>query len=112
MVNKQNEQRAETESAEQWSPDLASRLAMEEGIAKLAEAHWLVITALRRQYLVEHKLPVMKLVCHELDLVEGCVSKLFKNPAVAWRIAGLPEPGEEVRAYLETAEVTDRDKLE
>jgi hypothetical protein len=46
----------------------------------------------------------MKLVCHELGLDDGCVSKLFGNPEKAWKVAGLPDYGEEFEAYVETSE--------
>jgi hypothetical protein len=39
-------------------------------------------------------------VCRELDLTEDCVHRLFGGPVEAWKIAGLPDPGEEARAYM------------
>lgn len=29
-----------------------------------------------------------------------CLHQLFRSPRQAWRIAGLPNPGEEAKAYL------------
>ena len=29
-----------------------------------------------------------------------CVDKLFHSQREAWRVAGLPDPGEEARAYM------------
>lgn len=38
------------------------------------------------------------------DPAEHCVKQLFGGPLEAWRIAGLPDPGEEARAYMANME--------
>ncbi len=90
---------------EEWSPSVAQKLADQEHLGPLSDEHWRVINYLREHYLRNKTLPVMKLVCHELDLEEGCVGRLFSNPEVAWRVAGLPDPGEEAKAYMESSEI-------
>lgn len=40
----------------------------------------------------------------ELDLVANCVHRLFGGPLEAWKVAGLPDPGEEARTYMENLE--------
>jgi tRNA 2-thiouridine synthesizing protein E len=47
----------------------------------------------------------MRQICREAGLSEHCVSELFIDPRLAWRIAGLPNPGEEAKVYLETSEL-------
>jgi tRNA 2-thiouridine synthesizing protein E len=49
----------------------------------------------------------MRRICAEAGLEQHCVSDLLDNPQLAWRIAGLPNPGEEALAYMETAELPD-----
>lgn len=104
-VESQTERAQFLDKPERWTPALARKLAVQEGIGVLKENHWAVIDYLRRHYLERKTLPVMKLVCHELELKEGCISALFKNPEIAWRLAGLPDPGEEAKSYMETSEV-------
>lgn len=100
------------EDPQDWNEELAIKWAREEGVNELTDRHWKVLHELRRHYLPEKNLPVMKVVCHDLGLEEGCISKLFINPEVAWRIAGLPDPGEEAKAYLQTSEVTHKSKVD
>lgn len=88
----------------EWNRDLARRLAAEAGVGELQEPHWNIIEYLRHHYLENKTLPVMKHVCRELMLEEGCVSRYFLNPEIAWHVAGLPDPGEEAKAYMDAAE--------
>ncbi|MGD2161383.1 MAG: TusE/DsrC/DsvC family sulfur relay protein [Gammaproteobacteria bacterium] len=88
-----------------WNRGLAAELAANEGITHLGEKHWKVLDELRRHYKQSGSVPVMRQICHDVNLEPHCISELFANPGRAWRIAGLPDPGEEARAYLETADV-------
>lgn len=90
-----------------WNPTVARQLALQEGIASLTDDHWRLLEALRRHYFSTGAVPVMRHLCRDIGMAEHCVSELLDNPRRAWRIAGLPDPGEEARTYLETAEVPD-----
>ncbi|MFN2329478.1 MAG: TusE/DsrC/DsvC family sulfur relay protein [Chromatocurvus sp.] len=90
-----------------WDEALADALAAQAGIAPLAAAHWKVIGALRRHYFETGGVPVMRHICRDAGLDEHCVSDLLADPRRAWRIAGLPNPGEEAKAYIETSETHD-----
>ena len=83
-----------------WSRDLARQIAAEHGIASLTQAHWAAICYLRRHHLREGALPWESHICRELGLEKGCLHHLFGGPLTAWQVAGLPNPGEEARAYL------------
>lgn len=90
---------------EQWDRDLAVSIAHENGIESLGEDHWKVIRYLRDHYLKHHSLPPKKILCHELELNEGCIGELFgEDMRNLWRIAGLPNPGEEARTYMSSAQ--------
>ena len=93
---------------EAWSKDLASRIAAREGIPRLDENDWLVIEHLRNHYHETGSVPVMRHICRDAGLEEHCVSDFLGNPKRAWRIAGLPNPGEEANAYMETSDIPDR----
>ena len=83
-----------------WTPDLASEIARHDGLPLLTHAHWDVIGYLRRHYLQFGTLPVMGHVCRVYHLDRHCVSDLFHGSREAWRVAGLPNPGEEAKAYM------------
>lgn len=85
---------------ELWDRDLALGIAARLGISELLESHWSVIDYLREHYLRNASLPWEGHLCRELDLVEGCIHRLFGGPVEAWKVAGLPDPGEEARAYM------------
>lgn len=92
-----------------WDESLARELAAHEGIARLNAAHWAVIHALRKYFFATDGVPVMRNICRDAGLEDHCVSELLIDPRRAWRIAGLPNPGEEAKAYMSTAEFPDRD---
>lgn len=83
-----------------WSEDLAHRLAREEGIARLDEGHWRLIRALRAEYERLQGTPTIHGVCHQAGIDRRAVNDLFGYCLVAWRVAGLPNPGEEAKSYL------------
>lgn len=89
----------------QWDRDLAVSIARENGIETLGGDHWKVIEYLRDHYLKNHTLPPKKILCHELDLNEACIHQLFgEDMRTLWRIAGLPNPGEEASTYMSSAQ--------
>jgi tRNA 2-thiouridine synthesizing protein E len=83
-----------------WDRDLALRIANELEVGELEESHWAVVDYLREHYLEKATLPWEGNLCRELDLVEDCVHRLFGGPLEAWKVAGLPDPGEEARTYM------------
>lgn len=84
-----------------WNKTTARQLAQMEGIDELSHQQWHFITALRQYYFTFHTLPQLRRVCHMQELGNNCVSELFHNHGIeAWRIAGLPDPGEEAKSYM------------
>ncbi|MFH2211492.1 MAG: TusE/DsrC/DsvC family sulfur relay protein [Pseudomonadota bacterium] len=82
-----------------WNEDLARQLAVEDGVGELKEEHWAIIRFLRENYL-QGGLPAVSHVCHVNHFEHQCLPGLFQSVKSAWRIAGLPNPGEEARAYM------------
>ena len=82
-----------------WNEELARRLAVDEGIAELSDEHWAIIHLLRDKYL-NGGLPAVSHVCHVNHFYSDCLPDLFLSVKSAWRIAGLPNPGEEAKAYM------------
>jgi tRNA 2-thiouridine synthesizing protein E len=90
-----------------WDAHLAVQIARRLGIAGLSVAHWRVIERLRSGWVAEAKLPVQRHICREADLDPDCVDTLFGGLVEAWKVAGLPDPGEEARVYMENMEDDD-----
>jgi TusE/DsrC/DsvC family sulfur relay protein len=86
---------------EAWDETVATAIAQLDGIGELTPAHWEVINALREEYKRLGAPSGMRHVCHINHLDKHCVENLFDHkPREAWRIAGLPNPGEEAKAYM------------
>ena len=83
-----------------WSEPLAEAIAQDVGIGSLTEAHWKIIRAMREHYGKLGVAPAMHRVCHDAGIERQQVNDLFGYCLIAWRIAGLPSPGEEGKAYL------------
>jgi protease I len=90
------------QNSSDWNEQLATWLAHKEGIDELSESCWQVIYALREYYQQHRHVPDFRQLCeaaHQKDVY--CMQRLFKNDgSKAWRIAGLPNPGEEIKTYL------------
>ena len=84
----------------QWSPALANDLAEKDGLQHLTHAHWKIIYYLREHYYEYHTIPVMRHVCHVHGMSSHCVDNLFNGCKEAWRVSGLPNPGEEAKTYM------------
>lgn len=85
---------------EQWTPRTAELLAMQAGIGELTAKHWEVIHLVREKYFSIGALPVMRLVCRAAGLDRQLAHRLFSSCTSLWCIAGLPNPGEEAKSYM------------
>jgi len=83
-----------------WTPTLADHLGRLEGISELTAKHWEIIHHVRERYLSTGALPVMRLVCRAVGLDPNNAHKLFRSCRSLWVIAGLPNPGEEAKSYM------------
>jgi tRNA 2-thiouridine synthesizing protein E len=83
-----------------WSESMARDLAQQEGVGELGEQHMHLLNHIRDRYLNLGALPNMRLVCRATGIPRHKVHHLFGSCLSIWRIAGLPDPGEEAKAYL------------
>jgi tRNA 2-thiouridine synthesizing protein E len=83
-----------------WSESLADHVAQSDGLGELSELHISLLHALRREYAKHGSVPALSHVCHLTGQSADCMHHLFPSPREAWRIAGLPNPGEEAKAYM------------
>lgn len=93
--------------ANNWTQSVAFELASAAGIEKLTDDHWKLIEALREQYQSGEPdlFPRVPGTCRDVGLKEGCIFDLFGDPAVAWRIAGLPKAAIDMSAYMPRSEL-------
>jgi tRNA 2-thiouridine synthesizing protein E len=84
---------------EEWTETVGQALAEREGIHELTEDK-LDILRFMRQYYLKHKFfPIVRFICKNVGQPRNCVTEKFIDPVTAWKIAGLPNPGEEVRMF-------------
>ena len=86
--------------AQAWSEQLAQVIADDNGVGTLTDAHWRIIHTLRDHYARYGAAPVMHRVCHDAGVERRRVNELFGYCLNAWRVAGLPNPGEEATSYI------------
>lgn len=80
---------------------IATEIAHRDGLPELTQDHWVIIRELRDHYREYGTAPpAFSHICHKHRLGKHCVERLFCSEREAWRIAGLPDPGEEARAYM------------
>jgi TusE/DsrC/DsvC family sulfur relay protein len=84
---------------EDWSDDVASALALREGIERLSEDQLTILRSLREYYRKHRFFPIVRAICRSVNQPRTCFTDWFTDPVTAWKIAGLPNPGEEVIGF-------------
>ena len=83
-----------------WNEAVAERIASADGLGHLDDVQLGVLRALRREFSKHGSVTALSHVCHLSGQRADCMQRLFPNPREAWRVGGLPNPGEEAKAYL------------
>lgn len=83
-----------------WSESLADQVAQNDGLGQLSEMQLELLRTLRSEFAKHGTVTALSHVCHLTGQGPDCMHHLFPDPREAWRIAGLPNPGEEAKAYL------------
>ncbi|KAA3630164.1 MAG: TusE/DsrC/DsvC family sulfur relay protein [Proteobacteria bacterium] len=83
-----------------WDIEMARNIAREEGIERLGYDHWRILHFIRDYHAQFGAVPLMRRVCRHNQVQRHQVKKLFASCRAAWRIAGLPNPGEEAKSYM------------
>jgi len=81
---------------EDWNEKVACALAEQEGIEELTKDKMDILKFMREYYRQHRFFPILRYVCKNVDQPKGCVTEKFMEPVTAWKIAGLPNPGDEV----------------
>lgn len=83
-----------------WSESLADRIAQNDGLGTLSDLQISLLQALRREFARHGTVTALSHVCHLTGQSADCMQHLFPSPREVWRVAGLPNPGEEAKVYL------------
>lgn len=84
-----------------WTESMACQLAELAELGELKKPHWDIIHFLRDRYLRLGAMPPMRRICREFGYEKDAVKGLFGGCRQLWQIAGLPNPGEEAKAYMD-----------
>jgi TusE/DsrC/DsvC family sulfur relay protein len=87
-------------NTENWNRKLAEEIAHADGIGYLSELHWAIIQQMRDHYMAHGSMLPPSHICHMVHRDPQCMTDLFHGVREAWRIAGLPNPGEEAKSYM------------
>ena len=83
-----------------WDRSFTERRADEQGVF-LTDQHWKLIDLIRDKYLRFGSLPPMRTVCKSVGLNKYSLKRQFGSCLNLWKMAGLPNPGEEAKAYMD-----------
>lgn len=83
-----------------WSENLADRIAQNDGLGQLNAVQHDLLHLLRREFAKHGSVTALSHVCHLAGQSPDCMQHLFPTAREAWRVAGLPNPGEEAKNYL------------
>lgn len=84
----------------EWSRELAAAVAEAAGLGELGSMHWQMIAFIRDTYEACGAPPSIHQLCRRLHMDRLQVEHAFGSCRNLWQIAGLPNPGEEMRTYL------------
>ena len=83
-----------------WSEALANQIAKADGMNELSKVQLELLHTLRDEYKKTSAVTALSHICHLDGQQPDCLQQLFPSPKQAWRLAGLPNPGEEAKAYM------------
>ncbi|MCG6897903.1 MAG: TusE/DsrC/DsvC family sulfur relay protein [Thiocapsa sp.] len=83
-----------------WNAGMARVIAELDGVGPLAQDHWSIIYYLREHRMTYGAIPPVSQICRTHGMDKDAVRRLFGSCRQAWRIAGLPHPGEEALSYM------------
>jgi tRNA 2-thiouridine synthesizing protein E len=84
---------------EDWTEEIAGVLAAGEGIGELSEEQFDILRSLRTYYRRYDFFPILRAVCASAHQTRSCITDNFRDPVTAWKLAGLPNPGEQVNRF-------------
>ena len=83
-----------------WNEFVASAIAKKEGEKELKSEMLEILYFIRDYYKMKKMFPSLTLVAKSLNKSTGSVLRMFGSHAKAWKIAGLPQPKDELSFLL------------
>mgnify|MGYP000014480175 CR=1 FL=1 len=83
-----------------WNRQTAQQIADLNGIQNLALHHFQIVHFIRDYYFELGSFAAPHRICSELDIEKDDMKQFFGSCLNVWKIAGLPNPGEEAKAYM------------
>jgi TusE/DsrC/DsvC family sulfur relay protein len=87
-----------------WDEEVARELAARAEVGELTPESVAMLKFIRDHYKTYNFFPIVNSICKKLHEPKGCVAEKFYNPLIAWKIAGLPHPGEPIISLLEAGQ--------
>ncbi len=87
------------ENIEDWNEKVACALAESEGVEELTADKIDILKFMRDYYKKYNFFPILRAVCKNAHQPGNCMTEKFIDPVQAWKIAGLPNPGDEVQMF-------------
>lgn len=82
-----------------WDRTFTFRRAREANLTLTAQ-HWELIELIRDKYLRLGALPPIRTLCKSVGIDKRLLKQQFGSCLALWKMAGLPNPGEEAIAYM------------
>ncbi|MBI5100665.1 MAG: TusE/DsrC/DsvC family sulfur relay protein [Nitrospirae bacterium] len=82
-----------------WNETVARALAEREGAGEMTKDKMDILKFMRHYYEEYNFFPILRFVCKNVGQPKDCVTEKFIEPVIAWKIAGLPNPGDEVNMF-------------
>ena len=83
-----------------WSHEVAQYIADCNGVRMMAAEHLQIVQYVRDYYFEAGGFVTPRRICSELKVDKVEMKKFFGSCTNVWKIAGLPNPGEEARTYM------------
>lgn len=85
---------------ENWNYETAQQIAQQNGVLELDNTHLKVVQFIRDYYFELGGFVTPRRICLEMDVDKIEMKNFFGSCINAWKIAGLPNPGEEAKTYM------------
>ena len=79
-----------------WNEQVACALAEREGVDELTKERIDILKFIREYYKKYNFFPILNAVCKNVHQPKNCINEKFMDPLTAWKLAGLPQPGEDI----------------
>ncbi len=79
-----------------WNEQVACALAEIAGVDELTKERMEILKFIREYYKKYNFFPILNAVCKNVHQPKNCINEKFMDPLTAWKLAGLPQPGEDI----------------